>query len=110
MLKMIKYILTLFFFVGFMAKVIANDDSDKVQTWAEEYYNQFKNSTMSKYVPKSGVIPDEKTAISIAVSVWKPIYGDEQIEKQKPYQAFLIDGNWIVLGTLPNGELALCLD
>ncbi|MCH8956664.1 hypothetical protein IIA28_15290 [candidate division KSB1 bacterium] len=93
-----------------MAKVIANDHSDKMQTWAEEYYNQFKSSTMSKYVPKSGVIPDEKTAISIAVSVWKPIYGDEQIEKQKPYQAFLIDGNWSVLGTLPNGELALCLN
>lgn len=46
-----------------MAKVIANDDSDKVQ-----------------------------------------------IKKQKPYQAFLIDGNRIVLGTLPNGEFALCLN
>ena len=90
-----------------MVKVIANDDRDKVQTWAEEYYNQFKSSAMSKY---TGVIPDEKTAISIAVSVWKPIYGDEQIEKQKPYQAFLIDGNWIVLRTLPKGEFALCLN
>ena len=70
---MIKYILTLFFFVGFMAKVIANDDSDKVRTWAEEYYNQFKSSTMSKYVPKSGAMTDGKIEISIAVNVWKPI-------------------------------------
>ena len=28
---------------------------------------------MSKYVLKSGAMPDEKTEISIAVSVWKPI-------------------------------------
>lgn len=48
-------------------------------------------------------VPDEETAVAIAVAVWSPIYGKEQIEKEKPYQAALKDGIWHVSGSLPEG-------
>jgi hypothetical protein len=49
-------------------------------------------------------VPDAKTAIRIAVAVWEPIYGEEQIAGEKPYTARLsTNGVWIVEGTLPKG-------
>jgi len=57
------------------------------------------------YKPKEGYVPDEKTAIRIAVAVWIPIYGEKEIEKEKPYQAKLDKGVWTVKGSLPEGWL-----
>ena len=51
--------------------------------------------------PKAGYVPDAKTAIRIAVAVWEPIYGEEQIAKQKPYKAALTNGIWTVEGSMP---------
>ena len=45
-------------------------------------------------------MPDEKTAVRIAVRVWIPIYGEKQIEKGKPHHAFLTNGIWTVEGSL----------
>ncbi|MCX5849870.1 MAG: NTF2 fold immunity protein [Deltaproteobacteria bacterium] len=53
------------------------------------------------YKPASGYVPDEETAIKIAVAVWTPIYGKEKIEKEKPFKATLKDGIWYVNGSLP---------
>jgi len=50
-------------------------------------------------LPKNGVIPDEKTAISMAVAIWNPMYGEELIAAEKPYSAVLNDGQWIVTST-----------
>jgi len=55
------------------------------------------------YKPKSGYVPDEKTAIAIAVAIWTPIYGDNEIKAEKPYQAELRDGIWYVSGSLKAG-------
>jgi hypothetical protein len=57
------------------------------------------------YKPKEGYVPDEKTAIRIAVAVWIPIYGEKEIEKEKPYQAKLDKGVWTVEGSLPEDWL-----
>lgn len=51
--------------------------------------------------PKNGFVPNEQAAIQIAVAVWTPIYGKENIEKQKPYKVWLKDGIWHVAGHLP---------
>ena len=51
--------------------------------------------------PKDGFVPDEKTAIAIAVAVWSPIYGEKIIQKEKPFKAVLKDGVWHVERTLP---------
>lgn len=55
------------------------------------------------YKPKEGYVPDEETAINIAVAVWIPIYGKEQIESEKPYKAVLENDIWHVTGSLPEG-------
>ncbi len=59
----------------------------------------------NSYRPKKGYVPDEQTAIAIAVAVWTPIYGKEQIESEKPYKASLKNGVWTVTGSLPKGYL-----
>ena len=57
--------------------------------------------TLHNYTPKDGFVPTESAAIAIAVAVWVPIYGAEAISKQKPYTATLVNGTWIVEGSLP---------
>ncbi|MFC3146799.1 YbbC/YhhH family protein [Piscinibacterium candidicorallinum] len=57
------------------------------------------------FKPARGYVPDAGTAIKIAVAVWEPIYGQEQISRQKPFKAVLVNGTWIVEGTLPKNSL-----
>ena len=53
------------------------------------------------FKPKDGFVPDEKTAIAIAVAVWSPVYGEKEIQAEKPYRAILKNGIWHIEGTLP---------
>ena len=53
------------------------------------------------YKPPGGYVADAETAIKIAVAVWEPIYGRENIALQKPYKARLVGDVWIVEGSLP---------
>ena len=48
-----------------------------------------------------GIIPNEETAISVAIAIWTPIYGD--VSRAKPFVANYNeeDGYWEVRGTLP---------
>jgi hypothetical protein len=55
------------------------------------------------YMPKDGFVPDEKTAVAIAETILIPIYGKEQINSEKPLNAKLKNGIWIVQGSLPEG-------
>jgi NTF2 fold immunity protein len=57
------------------------------------------------YRPIEGYVPDEKTAVKIALAVWEAIYGQAAIAKQAPHKAVLIDGAWVVSGTLPRKML-----
>ena len=52
------------------------------------------------YVPDSGFVPNAGTAIRIAEAVWIPIYGEVQIEKERPFTATLKNGVWTVTGSL----------
>jgi hypothetical protein len=58
-------------------------------------------SQKHNFKPLAGYVPDQETAIKIAVAVWSPIYGKEKIEKEKPYKATLTKGIWYVNGSLP---------
>ena len=53
------------------------------------------------FKPKDGYVPDARTAIKIAVAVWEPIYGEQKIAGEKPYQTHLTNGVWTVTGSLP---------
>jgi len=57
------------------------------------------------YKPEAGYVPDAETAIKIAVAVWSPIYGKKYIASEKPYNAVLTNGVWIVQGSLPKGSV-----
>ncbi|PYK37379.1 MAG: hypothetical protein DME49_12060 [Verrucomicrobia bacterium] len=48
------------------------------------------------YMPPAGYVPDEATAIKIAVAVWEPIYGAKLIASEKPFRAALHNGVWTV--------------
>ena len=60
-----------------------------------------QQSPEHNFKPMQGYVPDAATAIKIAVAVWEPIYGVEQISKQKPFVAALANGVWKVQGSLP---------
>ena len=57
------------------------------------------------YTPPNGFVPDEKTAIRIAEAVLTPIYGERQIESERPFIATLRGDVWAVTGYLPPGTL-----
>jgi hypothetical protein len=59
-----------------------------------------KHNAMPKF---AGVVPDDTTAIKIAVAVWEPIYGADKIAAEKPFRATLAKGVWTVQGSLPKG-------
>jgi hypothetical protein len=60
-------------------------------------------SSNHNFKPKDGYVPNADTAIKIAVAVWGPIYGQKEIDGEKPYKARLEKGVWIVEGSLPEG-------
>jgi len=56
-------------------------------------------------MPDEGLVPTADIAIQIAVAVWEPIYGVENIQRQKPFRATLTNGVWLVEGSLPKRML-----
>jgi len=62
-----------------------------------------KSTRKDGYVPKEGFAPTKDVAIKIAVAVWEPIYGAENIARKKPFEATLAEGVWTVKGSLPEG-------
>ena len=60
------------------------------------------SSPVTTEIP-DGPVRDEAVAIKIALNMWIPIYGQDQIEKEKPYKAELKNGVWTVEGSLPQG-------
>lgn len=59
-------------------------------------------------IPERGLVPDERTAIRIAVAAWSPIYGEKRIQWGKPYHATLRDGVWTVRGSIPKPPFPYC--
>jgi hypothetical protein len=57
----------------------------------------------NKQICVNNVIPDKQTAIAIVEPILFKIYGKDQILGEKPYNANLVDGYWIINGSLPKG-------
>jgi hypothetical protein len=57
------------------------------------------------YIPAQGFVPNAETAISIAVAIWGPIYGRENVASEQPYRATLRGETWTVEGSLAPGHL-----
>ena len=64
-------------------------------------------SEIFQHAPKvfecsGGVVGDQETAIHIAEAILFPVYGEDSIREQGPYQVTWNDGRWIVEGTVPD--------
>jgi len=62
--------------------------------------------TLFAYQLATDVVPDEETAIAIAIAVWLPIFGD-RVLKQEPYWAnyHIVGGYWEVFAAGPPGYI-----
>jgi len=67
-------------------------------TWASA-------ATRSNPFPSAGIVPDEVTAVRVAVAILEPIFGSEEVKKFEPYHAQLRNGIWTVYGTLKRGSM-----
>jgi hypothetical protein len=59
------------------------------------------------YEPKDGFVPDAETARKIAEAVWVPIYGQKQIDLEKPFIVTLEGDVWSVEGDYPKEKNAV---
>lgn len=57
----------------------------------------------ASFKPSEGFVPDAKTAVRIAEAVLVPVYGEKQIESERPFKATLQKGVWTISGTLNCG-------
>jgi hypothetical protein len=55
------------------------------------------------YKPVIGYVSDAKTALAVAEAVLIPIYGADNIGRERPFVVTLQGQTWIVTGTLPHG-------
>lgn len=51
------------------------------------------------------LLAKKETAIAVAEPILFSIYGKDAILGEKPYEAYLIDNYWVIVGTLPEGML-----
>lgn len=72
---------------------------------AESYDPRNEIPGEARYGPPRGPIPDERTALAVAESVWTEIYGAKGIALQRPYLAQVAKGRWHVQGTLPRSAV-----
>jgi hypothetical protein len=56
------------------------------------------------YHPKAGFVPDETTAVRIAEAVLIPIYGQKQIESERPFSGKREGDVWKVEGDMPHED------
>ena len=70
---------------------------------ADGHYKYIDN--VPYYIPKAGFVPDKVTATRIAETVLISLYGEDVVNEEKPFNAELKDGVWIVQGTFCGGTL-----
>lgn len=70
----------------------------------EELKEALSNQTQHNIIDnKQLLLSDEKIAIQVAEPILINIYGQKNIEKQRPYESYLIDNHWVIKGTLLKG-------
>jgi len=64
-------------------------------------FKQSENDTTP--IPRGGYVPTAKVAEQIAYAVLVPVYGQKEIDSQRPFKTSLVrrGANWRVEGTLP---------
>jgi hypothetical protein len=74
----------------------------------QEYAKQQVGAAMkgtAKSLQPTILLPTQATAIAVVEPILFNIYGAQNIIKQRPYEVYLINGFWHIMGTLPKGYL-----
>lgn len=66
---------------------------------------ELENAKINNEFSPTKVIPNSKTAVEIAESILFPIYGKDNIIKQRPYDVSFTDGYYIINGTFPKPQI-----
>jgi hypothetical protein len=98
-----KKISLLFLFVQLYFVAFAQEDTKKKLgiEYAKRELADALNNPSQKHILIQKVIKDKETAISVAEAILFSIYGKENIIRQRPYESYLINGYWVLNGTLP---------
>jgi len=67
------------------------------ESWAKSYLAKWEKGELGSVASYFNFVPDENAAISTAVNAWNPIFG----KQTGPVFAYLVDGYWVVTGSLP---------
>ncbi|WP_318641455.1 NTF2 fold immunity protein [Flavobacterium ardleyense] len=103
-LKCLSIILILLSTFSIAAQSNNNNSEQKLRATMELKYalsNQVQHNLIDD---KRLIIKDSLTAIAVAETMLFELYSKKSIEKQKPYEIFLIDNHWIINGTLPTNK------
>ena len=73
--------------------------------YAKQELENASNISSEKQILVDTVVKSQESAIKYAETILFEIYGQKNIEKQKPYEVYKINGYWIIGGTLPKGML-----
>jgi hypothetical protein len=68
-----------------------------------ELQGALKSKTNSRIYLKKN-INDKQTAIAVAEPILFKIYGENQIIGERPYEVYLINGYWVLNGTIPENS------
>lgn len=66
---------------------------------------ELENAKINNEFSPTKVIHNSKTAVEIAESILFPIYGKDNIIKQRPYDVNFTDGYYIIIGTFPKPQI-----
>lgn len=94
--------LFLLLFFPFISRA-QNQESDATIKWGREIIKNALADKSGKQILVDKVIPDKQSAIAVAEPILFKIYGNDQILGEKPYNINLIDGYWLLSGSLPQG-------
>jgi hypothetical protein len=88
-----------------ISEYINDSEVDEIDKYVDDFYESSWDLEFEQgkgYFPEEGLVPNAETAARIAVALWVPIFGEEQIIIERPYRVRLIeDSIWLVHGTLP---------
>lgn len=90
----------------FASTLISCSQTERTQLgidYAKQELEAALNNSSEKIILVDTVIKTQEAAVKYAETVLFDIYGQKNIEKQKPYEIYKIDEYWIINGTLPIG-------
>ena len=94
---------SLFFLLLLSISACGQSTSQDRKQERENWLAQMLKEPVKERVLVQPVIRNEKMAVAVAEALAFNVYGAEQIKQERPYRTELINGYWLITGTLPKG-------